>query len=54
MRGSATTFAAPGSSTGTPITEIFSCKGLSPASGPRTGPHVGPGRSGYDDTYNKS
>ena len=42
---------AAGSASGTSMTEIFECSGSLPAGGPLTGPHVGPGRSGYEETY---
>ena len=45
---------AAGFASGTSMTEIFECSGSLPAGGPLTGPHVGPGRSGYEETYTTS
>src|SRR5919109_5677537 len=39
---------------GTSTTEIFLCNGSLPFGGPFFCPQVGPGRSGYDDTYTSS
>src|SRR5215218_9400368 len=54
MGGWAMTDELSGLLNGTSTTEIFLCSGSLPFGGPFFCPQVGPGRSGYDDTYTSS